>query len=190
MTEPAEQAEPETPEQIVGREITDGETLVWCGQPNRRAYAGSNPFRAIFGRVVLIIGGIMIYMALDAMSVNPRSPGVFALMFGIIFAIFGGGLAGKTFWHWWSTPVTYYGVTDKRAMIICTRPWLKVRNFGNHQIEFVASEPFGKAGLGNVLFATEPFGRLRALRAAVGFWGVEHPADAEAALQRLKDTLA
>ncbi len=180
----------DTPEQVISRELTDGETLLWSGRPNRAAYSGSNPFRAIFGRIVLVIGAVMIYLALDAMSVNPRSPGVFALMFGIIFSIFGGGLAGKTFWHWWSAPTTYYGVTDRRALIVRTRTWLNVRYFPNNKIEFVAAEPFGSAGLGNVLFATEPFGRLRALRAAVGFWGIENPGDAESALQTLKDTFA
>lgn len=178
---------PETPETIIGAELTDGETLVWAGRPDRGAYAGSNPFRSIFGRVVLIIGAVMIYLAQDAMAINPRSPGVFVLMFGIIFAIFGGGLAVKTFWHWWTAPATYYAVTDRRAIILLVRPWRAIRNFNNRQIEFVAAEPFGTRGLGNVLFATEPFGRLRALRAAVGFWGVASPDGAETALRALKD---
>ena len=130
----------------------------------------------------------MIYMALEAIALNPRSPGVFALLFGIVFVIFGGGLAGKTFWHWWTANQTFYGVTDRRALIVCTRPWHNLKEFKPIQIAFVAAEPFGNQGLGNVLFATEPFGRLRALRAVVGFWGVENPDRAEAALTRLKET--
>ena len=187
-TPPPEPPTAETPEDMIGAQLVDGETLVWAGRPDRAALAGSNPFRSVFGRVVLIIGAVMVYMALEAMSVNPRSPGVFALLFGIVFMIFGGGLALKTFENWWCAPATYYGVTDKRAIIMRTRPWSKVQNFGNHQIAFVVSEPFGNDGLGNVLFANEPFGRLRALRAAVGFWGVARPDEAKAALQRLKDT--
>lgn len=176
------------PEEIISRQLVDGETLIWSGRPDRAAFAGSNPFRSVFGRVVMIIGGVMVYMALDAMAVNPRSPGVFALLFGVVFVVFGGGLALKTFENWWCAPAAYYGVTDKRAIILRTRPWFKVQNFGNHQIAFVVSEPFGDDGLGNVLFANEPFGRLRALRAVVGFWGVARPDEAVAALQELKDS--
>jgi len=183
----SETTPPETAEQIIGRELVDGETLLWSGQPDRGAYGGSNPFRSVFGRVVLIIGLIMLYMGYDAVSANPKSPGVFGIMFGLILAIFGGGLAARTFWNWWSAPTTYYGVTNKRAIIARTKPWFNIKNFNNLQIEMVASEPFGSRGLGNVIFATEPFGRLRALRAAVGFWGVENPDGAEEALKRLKD---
>ena len=169
-------------------ELVDGETLIWVGQPNRSALASSNPFRSVFGRVVLIIGAVMAYMALDAMAANPKSPGAFGLLFGIVFMIFGGGLALKTFENWWYAPATYYGVTDKRAIILRTKPWFKIQNFGKHQIAFVASEPYGNEGLGNVLFANEPFGRMRALRAAVGFWGVANPDAAKHGLQVLRDS--
>ena len=179
---------PDNPEEHIRAELVDGETLIWAGRPERSAFASSNPFRSVFGRVVLIIGAVMVYMALDAMAVNPRSPGAFGLLFGIIFIIFGGSLALKTFENWWCAPFTYYGVTDKRAIILRTKPWFKIQNFANHQIAFVASEPSGNEGLGNVLFANEPFGRLRALRAAVGFWGVANPDKAKHGLQRLKDS--
>ena len=175
-------------EDYMRAELAEGETLIWVGQPNRSAFASSNPFRSVFGRVVLIIGAVLAYMALDAMSVNPKSPGAFGLLFGIVFMIFGGGLALKTFENWWCAPATYYGVTDKRAIILRTRPWFKIQNFGKHQIAFVASEPYGNEGLGNVLFANEPFGRMRALRAAVGFWGVANPDVAKHSLQALKES--
>ena len=152
---------------------------MWTGLPDRTAFASSNPFRSIFGRVIFIIGALMIFMALSAMDENPRSPGVFALMLGTIFSIFGGGLAVKTFVNWWCAPYTFYAITNKRAVIICTRPWFRFEDFTCHQIPFVMSEPYGKDGLGNIIFANEPFGRLRALRAAVGFWGVEKPEEAE-----------
>ena len=178
----------DNPEDYIRVQLVDDETLIWAGQPDRSAFASSTPFRSVFGRVVLIIGAVMVYMALDAMAVNPRSPGAFGLLFGIVFIIFGGGLALKNFENWWSAPSTYYGVTDKRAIILRVKPWFKIQNFGNHQIAFVASEPYGNEGLGNVLFANEPFGRMRALRAAVGFWGVANPDVAKDSLQLLKDS--
>ena len=176
-------------EQVVGNVLRDEEQLLWTGLPDRSAFTSSNPFRSIFGRVIFIIGALMIYMALSAMDENPRSPGVFALMLGTIFSIFGGGLAAKTFVNWWCAPYTFYAITNKRAVIICTRPWFRFEDFNSHQIPFVMSEPYGKDGLGNIIFANEPFGRLRALRAAVGFWGVEKPEEAEKFLIRLKGNI-
>ena len=175
--------------QVVEEILLDEEQLQWTGRPDRTAFASSNPFRSIFGRVIFIIGALMIYMALSAMEQNPRSPGIFALMLGIIFSIFGGGLAVKTFVNWWCAPYTFYAITNKRAVIIVTRPWFRFEDFTSHQIPFVMSEPYGKDGLGNIIFANEPFGRLRALRAAVGFWGVEKPDEAEKYLIRLKGTI-
>ena len=176
-------------EEVVGKVLLDGEQLLWTGLPDRTAFASSNPFRSIFGRVILIIGVLMVYMAISAMEENPRSPGVFALMLGTIFSIFGGGLAVKTFVNWWCAPNTFYAITNKRAVIICTKPWFRFEDFTPHQIPFVMSEPYGKDGLGNIIFANEPFGRLRALRAAVGFWGVEKPDEAEKYLIRLKGNI-
>ena len=129
----------------------------------------------------------MIYMSLESMAVNRRSRGGFLLMFGIIFIIYGGDLASKTFINWWCAPYTYYGVTNKRAIILRIRPWLTIDSFEVQQIMFVLSETYGNDGQGSIIFANEPFGRLRGLRAAVGFWGVECPMAAEAALNRLKD---
>ena len=176
-------------EQTLNSQLIGDERLIWSGKPDRIAFAGANSFRSIFGRVVFIIGASMIYIALEAMAENPRSPGGILLIFGVIFIIFGGDLAAKTLINWWCAPDTYYGVTDKRAIILRIRPWFKIINFEGHEILFVLSEAHGDNGLGNIIFANEPFGRLRGLRAAVGFWGVEHPAKAVAALERLRPQL-
>ena len=189
MSFSCEAGQMQNPEQVAGKILLDEEQLQWTGRPDRTAFASSNPFRSIFGRVIFIIGALMIYMALSAMEQNPRSPGIFALMLGIIFSIFGGGLAVKTFVNWWCAPYTFYAITNKRAVIIFTRPWFRFEDFTSHQIPFVMSEPYGKDGLGNIIFANEPFGRLRALRAAVGFWGVEKPEEAEKFLIRLKENI-
>ena len=189
MSFSCEAGQMQNPEQMAGKILLDEEQLQWTGRPDRTAFASSNPFRSIFGRVIFIIGALMIYMALSAMEQNPRSPGIFALMLGIIFSIFGGGLAVKTFVNWWCAPYTFYAITNKRAVIIFTRPWFRFEDFTSHQIPFVMSEPYGKDGLGNIIFANEPFGRLRALRAAVGFWGVEKPDKAEKYLIHLKGNI-
>ena len=189
MSFSCEAGQMQNPEQVAGKILLDEEQLQWTGRPDRTAFASSNPFRSIFGRVIFIIGALMIYMALSAMEQNPRSPGIFALMLGIIFSIFGGGLAVKTFVNWWCAPYTFYAITNKRAVIIFTRPWFRFEDFTSHQIPFVMSEPYGKDGLGNIIFANEPFGRLRALRAAVGFWGVEKPEKAEKYLICLKENI-
>ena len=189
MSFSCEAGQMQNPEQVAGKILLDEEQLQWTGRPDRTAFASSNPFRSIFGRVIFIIGALMIYMALSAMEQNPRSPGIFALMLGIIFSIFGGGLAVKTFVNWWCAPYTFYAITNKRAVIIFTRPWFRFEDFTSHQIPFVMSEPYGKDGLGSIIFANEPFGRLRALRAAVGFWGVEKPDKAEKYLIHLKGNI-
>ena len=176
--------------QFLEPHLEHGETLVWSGKPNRAALASSNPFRSIFGRVIFIIGALMIYTALEALEANPRSPGGFLLMFGIILLIFGGDLASKTLINWWTAPDIYYGITDKRAIILRTHPWCRIDSFWARQIAFVLSESHEHNGLGNVIFANEPFGRLRGLRAAVGFWGIKYPATAEAALKHLKEQIA
>jgi len=175
-----------TPAQVIGTELDEDENLLWSGIPDRKTYASSNPFRAIFGRVIFIAGAIALYMAHELMLANPRSPAIFVVMFGIIFTIFGAGLAIKPFWHWWTSPATFYGVTNYRAIIAHTRPWKALRNFNSQQIEMVVSETHAD-GTGNIIFATEPFGRLRALRAAVGFWGTADPEGAVGALNRLKN---
>ena len=189
MSFSCEAGQMQNPEQVAGKILLDEEQLQWTGRPDRTAFASSNPFRSIFGRVIFIIGALMIYMALSAMEQNPRSPGIFALMLGIIFSIYEGGLAVKTFVNWWCAPYTFYAITNKRAVIIFTRPWFRFEDFTSHQIPFVMSEPYGKDGLGNIIFANEPFGRLRALRAAVGFWGVEKPDKAEKHLICLKENI-
>ncbi len=177
------------PEHVLKKVLLDGEQLRWTGLPDRTAFASSNPFRSIFGRVIFIIGALMIYMALSALEENPRSPGVFGLLLGTIFLIFGGGLAVKNFVNWCCAPNTFYAITDKRALIICTRPWFRFEDFTSHQIPFVMSEHYGEDGLGNIIFANEPFGRLRALRAAVGFWGIEKPDEAENYLNCLRENI-
>ena len=179
----------QNPEHVVKKVLLDEEHLLWTGRPDRTALASSNPFRSIFGRVIFIIGAVMIYMALSALEENPRSPGVFGLLLGTIFSIFGGSLAFKTFTNWWYAPNTFYAITNKRALIICTRPWFRFEDFTSHQIPFVMSEPYGEDGLGNIIFANEPFGRLRALRAAVGFWGIEKPDEAENYLNCLRENI-
>jgi len=178
------ETQPQTADEVIRAELQEDETLLWSGKPNRNAYARSNPIRAIFGRVLLIIGIVMLYFAHEAVAANPRSPGMFVMMFGTIFAIFGLGLAVKPFWHWYTAPATYYGVTDRRAMIIRTRPLIKREFFSPlHMIE-IATENYGTK-LGNIIFATEPFGRIRGLRAAVGFWGVENMDVAAAELRKM-----
>lgn len=109
------------------RELHPGETLRWSGRPGALALAGSRIFVSLFGLVFLtfalgwtsmaaVIGGVI-------SGLGEGGPGFlrgFAAfpLFGVPFILVGLALALQAPLALFAAPRTFYGVTDRRVLIV------------------------------------------------------------------------
>ncbi len=101
------------PGQVLSRELTGGERLVWCGRPRQGIFMqGSDWAQVPFG---LMFTGFSCYWEFLAV----QSGNLFMILWGIPFILVGlYTLVGRFFWASWVRRTTFYGLTDQRAIIV------------------------------------------------------------------------
>lgn len=99
--------------------LDPGERVLWAGQPRQGVYLRSSDLIAI--PFSMLWGGFAIFwevMALSSSHSKGRAPIIFPI-FGIPFVVIGlYMMVGRFFVEAWMRRRTWYGITDRRAMII------------------------------------------------------------------------
>ena len=165
--------------------LREGETILWQGRPapglhvdrsRRHTFWMSIPF--ILVSLGLLVGGIVMIFETVLLL-------LFALFFGAIsLMIFG----QTTFWRMWVRRHTQYTLTDQRAILGISLPWMRRRLKTFDLTRDVAFEP-GQNGLGSIIFEHEDQGvEINDVPQyyAVGFM---HIADADVVWQKVQGAL-
>lgn len=154
-----------------------GERLIWCGRPTRDAAALSNWMQSLIGLVFLAITVFLILIPDDLIAVpDDDSPkiSIMLIVLGLPFLAVGVWMASRTLRDYLFAAHVFYGVTDRRVLIVRTwpKPTVKFYEPGDIGDITTAENPDGS---GDVQFRKEYFGAARNANAfpeRIGFWGV------------------
>jgi hypothetical protein len=113
--------------------LDPGERVLWAGQPRQGFFLRSNDWVAI--PFSIMWGGFAIFWETMALSIwrgkhVPLFPAVIFPLFGIPFVVIGLYMIfGRFFVDAWLRRRIWYGVTDRRALIVITGNSRKVTSF-------------------------------------------------------------
>jgi Bacterial PH domain len=140
-------------------EMGSGESLLWSGQPQQKVIFHQQDWFAI--PFSLMWGGFAIFWECGVTGFwgnsepSHAAPGFFAL-WGIPFVVIGQYLIwGRFLYTGWKKARTYYGVTNKRVLVLNTGSSRRVTDAYFSSIDSVSltSRP---DGIGTIEFAPEP----------------------------------
>jgi hypothetical protein len=173
---------------VIELELEEGERLLWAGQPPQGVrFSLLDIFLIPFS---LVWGGFAI--AWEVLAIVSGAPFFFAL-FGVPFVVVGLHLmVGRFFTDARARARTFYGVTDRRAIIVTNTPERRVQALDLEGLEAITLREESK-GSGSI-----EFGRPMLTPAPGGGWKASIPgkeplpsfekiADAHAVYQILKD---
>jgi hypothetical protein len=115
-----------------------GETLLWVGQPEQRAYANSYGFLAIFGFIFFI----MSVMSISSVK-HPAIPVVFA-GFGLLWMLL-------PYWYEKRAKRVWYVLTDRRVIILNDHVFKPLESLRLEDIPFLERR-IREGGFGDILF--------------------------------------
>ena len=102
-----------TVHQVFQDELTPGESLLWCGQPSTSVIFHLSDWTAI--PISILCGGFAILFEIDALNVS----GHFVALWGVPFVLIGQYMIwGRFLYLAWRKRRTFYGLTDKRVIVI------------------------------------------------------------------------
>jgi hypothetical protein len=140
-------------------EMGAGESLQWSGQPQQKVIFHQQDWFAI--PFSLMWGGFAIFWECGAFGLwgnsghSQSAPGFFVL-WGIPFVVIGQYLIwGRFFYAGWKKARTYYGVTNKRVLVLSTGSARRVTDAYFPSIDSV-SLTTRSDGIGTIEFAPEP----------------------------------
>jgi len=140
-------------------ELVSGESLLWSGQPLRKVIFHRQDWFGI--PFSLMWGGFAIFWELgvtghwDNSGNSHSSPGFFVL-WGIPFVLIGQYLIwGRFLYSDWRKTRTYYGVTNKRVLVVSTGSNRRVTDAYFSNLDSV-SLTTRYDGIGTIEFAPEP----------------------------------
>ena len=148
-------------------EMTSGESLLWSGQPQQRVIFHQQDWFAI--PFSLLWGGFAIFWEwgvtghFDNAHGSHSAPGFFVL-WGVPFVVMGQYLIwGRFLYAAWKKARTYYGITNKRVLVVNAGKSRRVTDAYFPNIDSV-SLATRSDGIGTIEFAPEP-------AAALSQWG-------------------
>ena len=145
---------------LVRSELSDGERLLWVGQPR--------PSRFAYGAIPIVLFGVpwtgfALFWIASASSfggsnnVNGSPPGVgvfrFFPLFGLPFVLIGLGMLSSPYWLWRQAKRTCYALTDRRAMLWKAGMFgsVAVRSYGPEALDKVSRTAYPN-GCGDLVF--------------------------------------
>lgn len=140
-------------------EMTSGESLLWSGQPEQRVIFHTQDWFAI--PFSLLWGGFAIFWELGVtgywgQAKHPSAGSAFMTLWGIPFVIAGQYLIwGRFLYSAWKKTRTYYGVTNKRVLVVNAGASRRVTDAYFSNIDSV-SLVTRNDGIGTIEFAPEP----------------------------------
>jgi hypothetical protein len=140
-------------------ELSSGESLLWSGQPQRKVIFHQQDWFGI--PFSLLWGGFAIFWELGATGYwgiigKSHSAPEFFVLWGIPFVLIGQYMIwGRFFYADWKKTRIYYGVTNKRVLILSTGSNRRVTDTYFSNLDSV-SLTTRYDGIGTVEFAPEP----------------------------------
>jgi len=140
-------------------ELSAGETLIWSGQPQQKVIFHKQDWFAI--PFSLMWGGFAIFWEMGVTglwgnSASSHAAPSFFVLWGIPFVVIGQYMIwGRFFYTGWKKARTYYGVTNKRVLVLNTGSNRRVADayFANIDSASLTSR---SDGIGTIEFAPEP----------------------------------
>ena len=109
------------PTDLLNAYLDPDERIVWTGAPTRRLFV----FRGIDA---FFMPFLLVWTALPV-SILGGDPNSAFLVIPVLFLFVGfWGLVGRFLWDAWRRRATVYALTDRRAVILQTRPTLRLRD--------------------------------------------------------------
>jgi len=142
-------------------ELLPAESLLWSGQPSCSVIFHRQDFFAI--PFSLLWGGFALFWELGVTGYlgNPPKGGdsAFFELWGIPFVVMGQYMIwGRFFYTAWKKTRTYYGITNKRVLVLNTAPSRKITDAYLRNLDSV-SLSIRADGIGTIEFAPEPDNR-------------------------------
>jgi hypothetical protein len=140
----------ENPEQPINSQLAPGETLLWAGRPRQGfVIAGSDFITMPIAAAVLVLGWFFI-RSLDEFDAWIRY--AFFLVWGLqVFYL----LIGRLFVDRWFRSKCFYGVTDRRAIVISGLFERRTRSIDlGNLVDFSIEER--SDGCGTIMFGSKP----------------------------------
>jgi hypothetical protein len=136
-------------------ELLSGETVIWCGKPERRVIFHKQDLFVI--PFSLLWGGFAIFWEWGASGhFAGKSDTLFFSLWGIPFVIMGQYFIwGRFFYTAWRKGNTYYAVTNKRVLVI-NKGWSRKVTDGYIRNLDSVSLTTRSDGLGTIEFAPDP----------------------------------
>jgi hypothetical protein len=184
---------------LVRSELSDGERLLWVGQPR--------PSRIAYGAIPLVLFGIpwtafaLFWVAMsytmsggfNQVNGGPAPFGVFRFfpLFGLPFVLIGLGMLSSPYWLWRQAKRTCYALTDRRAILWKAGMFgsVTVRSYGPEALDRVTRTSYAD-GCGDLVFeevvtaGTDSEGRRTARTSRYGFMAIKQVREVEELLRK------
>jgi hypothetical protein len=129
-----------------------GETLVWTGRPNARAYPFKKSLMTFpFGIVFFAFSLFWVRGAAAQGGMISEQLGIPFWSFGIPFVIVGAGMVLSPLWHLFQGTRTTYGLTNRRTLTVVAPPFARRLSLPLNEIRFVDVRP-SSDGSGDIYF--------------------------------------
>lgn len=139
-------------------ELMAGESLLWAGQPDRKVLFHRSdwfaiPFSLMWGGFAIFWeGGVLGYFSFS----KPDHAPLFMVLWGIPFVLMGQYLIwGRFFYTAWKKTRTYYGITNRRVIVLITGPSRKIIDGYLNRLDSVTLTTRAD-GIGTIEFSPEP----------------------------------
>lgn len=160
------------------RELDSDEKLVWSGKPDPKFFLISNIAPFLFGIPFFSFAMFWTIMAFSLTSKaegTPQAVKILFPLFGIPFILVGGAFLLSPLWGYKRGKNTWYGITDKRLIILTGNRKIKVKSYYKNDISGY-SKSVNQRGKGSIYFTRESYpakGGRTSFR-KIGFLGIEN----------------
>lgn len=163
-------------------ELHSNETLVWAAQPKPSTHA-----RPWLGISLLIVISILI-LVYSTLTSQPEDDTSRPLQLTII-ALLGLGSVILPLWKKIKARWIFYGITNKRVLIVSTWPMFNVHSFYARDLVSLERKWMQPDGRGTLMFGiSSPKGTQQETHINWGFYGIENAVKVEEILQTFKQT--
>jgi hypothetical protein len=141
-----------TERELLQAELTPSEQLAWSGQPARRYFRKNDIIEFPFGIFWLAFSIFWTWGASGHFDHQDKNAAPWFGLFGVPFIAIGLYLViGKFFYRRWKSSNTYFGITNKRVLVVTTVPRKKIVSGYLDSLPAI-TKSIGRNGIGTLQF--------------------------------------